>query len=38
MVYNIFLKKSASLADKSTKESGFSHTIKSTPRDEQLAE
>ena len=38
MVYNIFLKKSASLADKSTKESGLSHTVKSTPHDEQLAE
>ena len=34
---NFLIKKSASLADKSTKGSGLSHTIKSTPQSKQLA-
>ena len=38
MVYKLFDKKSASLADKSTKGSGLSHTIKYTPQNKQLAE
>ena len=38
MVYKFFDKKSTSLADKSTKGSGLSYTIKSTPQSKQLAE
>ena len=38
MVYNFFDKKTASFADKSTKGSGLSHTIKSIPQSKQLAE
>ena len=38
IVYKVFDKKSTSLADKSTKGSGLSYTIKSTPQSKQLAE
>ena len=38
MVYKLFDKKSASLADKSMKGSGLSHNIKYTPQNKQLAE